>query len=196
MSQNLMPDETRQQIGGIVRQLHDALQTLGYDAVLHEVTQEIPDARERLAYVGAMTEQAADRVLTLVDMAKPECTSLVEQGRALLAADPPPDQLKAFAERSVEVASLQQDALNDIMMAQDFQDLSGQVINKVIKIISRTEKQLLELLVSHTPPPKVEVTAKLEGPQTPDKAMKQDDVDDLLASEPACRPSLLPPSVA
>ena len=196
MSQNLMPDETRQQIGGIVRQLHDALQTLGYDTVLHEVTQEIPDARERLAYVGAMTEQAADRVLTLVDMAKPECTSLMEQGRALLAADPPPDQLKAFAERSVEVASLQQDALNDIMMAQDFQDLSGQVINKVIKIISRTEKQLLELLVSHTPPPKVEVTAKLEGPQTPDKAMKQDDVDDLLASEPACRPSLLPPSLA
>ena len=196
MSQNLMPDETRQQIGGIVRQLHDALQTLGYDTVLHEVTQEIPDARERLAYVGAMTEQAADRVLTLVDMAKPECTSLMEQGRALLAADPPPDQLKAFAERSVEVASLQQDALNDIMMAQDVQDLSGQVINKVIKIISRTEKQLLELLVSHTPPPKVEVTAKLEGPQTPDKAMKQDDVDDLLASEPACRPSLLPPSLA
>ena len=182
MSQNLMPDETRQQIGGIVRQLHDALQTLGYDAVLHEVTQEIPDARERLAYVGAMTEQAADRVLTLVDMAKPECTSLVEQGRALLAADPPPDQLKAFAERSVEVASLQQDALNDIMMAQDFQDLSGQVINKVIKIISRTEKQLLELLVSHTPPPKVETPTQLEGPQTPDKAMKQDDVDDLLAS--------------
>ena len=182
MSQNLMPDETRQQIGGIVRQLHDALQTLGYDAVLHEVTQEIPDARERLAYVGAMTEQAADRVLTLVDMAKPECTSLVEQGRALLAADPPPDQLKAVAERSVEVARLQQDALNDIMMAQDFQDLSGQVINKVIKIISRTEKQLLELLVSTTPPPKVETPAVLEGPQTPDKAMKQDDVDDLLAS--------------
>ncbi len=78
MSENLMPDETRQQLGGIVRQLHDALQTLGYDTVLHEVTQEIPDARERLAYVGAMTEQAADRVLTLVDMAKPECTSLVE----------------------------------------------------------------------------------------------------------------------
>jgi chemotaxis protein CheZ len=182
MSEKLMPDETRQQLGGIVRQLHDALQTLGYDAVLHEVTREIPDARERLAYVGAMTEQAADRVLTLVDMAKPECTSLVEQGRALLAADPPTDQLKAFAERSVEVASLQQDALNDIMMAQDFQDLSGQVINKVIKIITRTEKQLLELLVSHTPPPKIEDTAKLEGPQTPDKAMKQDDVDDLLAS--------------
>jgi chemotaxis protein CheZ len=68
------------------------------------------------------------------------------------------------------------------MMAQDFQDLSGQVINKVIKIITRTEKQLLELLVSHTPQAKVETVTKLEGPQTPDKAMKQDDVDDLLAS--------------
>jgi chemotaxis protein CheZ len=68
------------------------------------------------------------------------------------------------------------------MMAQDFQDLSGQVINKVIKIITRTEKQLLELLVSHTPQAKAETVTKLEGPQTPDKAMKQDDVDDLLAS--------------
>ena len=128
--------------------------------------------------LGVKLMHRSTRGLALTELGE----QFLEQGRALLAADPPPDQLKAFAERSVEVASLQQDALNDIMMAQDFQDLSGQVINKVIKIISRTEKQLLELLVSTTPPPKVETPAVLEGPQTPDKAMKQDDVDDLLAS--------------
>lgn len=184
MSQNLMPDDTRQQLGAIVRQLHDALQTLGYDAVLHEVAREIPDARERLSYVGRMTEQAALKVLTLVDQAKPACADLARDGLALLehpgstGAHP----WRAFAERAVSQAQTQQATLDEIMMAQDFQDLSGQVINKVIGIISRTEEQLLELLLHSTPPETVADPTVLAGPQTPDKALKQDDVDDLLAS--------------
>jgi chemotaxis protein CheZ len=71
------------------------------------------------------------------------------------------------------------------MMSQSFQDLSGQVIKKVVDIISRTEAQLLEILVV-TANVESEAEAhghhKLEGPQVPDKALKQDDVDDLLAS--------------
>jgi chemotaxis protein CheZ len=80
-------------------------------------------------------------------------------------------------------AETQRSALTDIMMAQDFQDLSGQVIGKVIDIISRTEQQLVDLLV-HSAPQEVqpEVSAELAGPQVPDKALQQDDVDDLLAS--------------
>ena len=73
------------------------------------------------------------------------------------------------------------------MLAQDFQDLSGQVILKVVNIISRTEEQLCELLLHSTPaaadddaaPP---AGSELAGPQVPDKALAQDDVDDLLAS--------------
>ena len=78
-------------------------------------------------------------------------------------------------------------------MAQDFQDLSGQVIKKVIDIITRTEMQLVQLLVDSAPPAEKptskiaegEVTVDnhvLEGPQTAEAALKQDDVDDLLAS--------------
>lgn len=175
-------DETYQQLGGIVRQLHDALRTLGYDTVLQEVAHEIPDARERLAYVGEMTERAATKVLTLVDEAKPGCTTLAEQGEALLAdAHADPAALRDYVRRSVEGARSQHGALNDIMMTQDFQDLSGQVINKVISIISRTEEQLLELLVQ-TAEMQPKASTELAGPQVPDKALKQDDVDDLLAS--------------
>lgn len=182
MSPTLPSDETYQQLGGIVRQLHDALRTLGYDTVLQEVAHEIPDARERLAYVGEMTERAATKVLTLVDAAKPGCVTLAEQGEALLAdASAPPEALRDYVRRSVSEARTQHGALNDIMMTQDFQDLSGQVINKVITIISRTEQQLLELLVQ-TADAQPKVSTELAGPQVPDKALKQDDVDDLLAS--------------
>ena len=183
MSANLMPDDTRTQLGAIARQLHDALQTLGYDTVLQEVAQEIPDARERLAYVGKMTETAANKVLGLVDQAQPDCLALAAEGEALLsdyttATEP----LVAFARRSVGQARAQHAVLSDIMITQDFQDLSGQVINKVINIISRTEQQLLELLVHTAPGSGPKVSDELAGPQVPDKALQQDDVDDLLAS--------------
>ncbi|MEX8519284.1 MAG: protein phosphatase CheZ [Leptothrix sp. (in: b-proteobacteria)] len=184
MSEKIMNDDARQQLGAIVRQLHDALQALGYDTVLQEVAQEIPDARERLTYVGQMTERAAHKVLTLVDQAKPDCVALAHEGEELLSLNPAaPEQLKAFAQKSVGYAQTQQSTLNDIMMAQDFQDLSGQVIQKVIGIISRTEQQLLDLLVHGTPAVVMpRASAMLAGPQVPDKAMDQENVDDLLES--------------
>ena len=69
-------------------------------------------------------------------------------------------------------------------MTQSFQDLSGQVIKKVVDIITRTESQLLDLLVDTAPPIAglQRQGNELQGPQVPDKALKQDDVDDLLAS--------------
>jgi ATP-dependent exoDNAse (exonuclease V) beta subunit len=87
----------------------------------------------------------------------------------------------------------QGEVLSDIMMAQDFQDLSGQVIKKVIDIINRTELQLVNLLIDSAPEvtasenmpqplPATVDTHKLDGPQTLDNALKQNDVDDLLAS--------------
>ncbi|MEO8297865.1 MAG: protein phosphatase CheZ [Burkholderiales bacterium] len=183
MSELPISDDTRQQLGTIVRQLHDALQTLGYDTVLHEVAQEIPDARERLAYVGRMTESAAHRVLSLVDQAQPGCTALANEGEVLLASAPTaPEPLLAFARKSVEGARAQHGVLSEIMLTQDFQDLSGQVINKVIQIISRTEEQLVELLLHSAPGVPAKASTELAGPQVPDKALKQDDVDDLLAS--------------
>ena len=95
-----------------------------------------------------------------------------------------------FAERTATFADKQANVLSDIMMAQDFQDLSGQVIKKVIDIITRTEIQLVQLLVDSTPRPdgkEEEVaftgeTHQLQGPQNTAAALAQNDVDDLLAS--------------
>lgn len=208
MSTSISKEEAYARLGAITREMHEALTILGGNQ-LNAIVAEIPDARDRLAYVGKMTEDAANKVLTLVEQAKPECDDLSTRGVELseslarMAADPSMTVERArglltvcskFAERSAKLAEGQANALSDIMMAQDFQDLSGQVIKKVIDIINRTEMQLVHLLIDSAPesanagvqevlrgPASVDDHV-LEGPQLADKALQQSDVDDLLAS--------------
>jgi chemotaxis protein CheZ len=197
----LGPDESFDRLGSITRQLHQAMTELGFDVHLQRIAHEIPDARDRLSYVGQMTESAAHKVLGLVEVAKPECSHLLEHAlgtqrrldRLLADGSPAPAGLRddlqglaGFVRAAATHADNQERTLTEIMMAQDFQDLSGQVIKKVIDIISRTENQLLQLLKETAPEHVVAAVAAanaatLQGPLTPDKALKQDDVDDLLA---------------
>jgi chemotaxis protein CheZ len=204
MSSSLSKEEAFARLGAITREMHEALTALGGNQ-LHEIVEEIPNARDRLAYVGKMTEDAANKVLTLVEVAKPSCDDLSTRGEQLnqslakMAASPTMtvDQARGlmltcgkFAQSTANFASEQSNVLSDIMMAQDFQDLSGQVIKKVIDIITKTELQLVQLLIESSPEqtkakeaaPATVDTHVLEGPQTGDAALKQDDVDDLLAS--------------
>lgn len=208
MSNPISKEEAYARLGAITREMHEALTILGGNQ-LNSIVAEIPDARDRLAYVGKMTEDAANKVLTLVETAKPECDDLSSRGVELseslarMAADPTMTVDKArglltvcskFAGQSARFAEGQANALSDIMMAQDFQDLSGQVIKKVIDIINRTEMQLVHLLIDSAPesanagvqevlrgPASVDDHV-LEGPQLAEKALQQSDVDDLLAS--------------
>ena len=206
MTTPISKEEAFIRLGSITRELHEALSVLG-DNQLHNIVQEIPDARDRLAYVGKMTEDAANKVLNLVEAAKPECDDLSTRGLELgdsilrmaaaedLSAEKARGLLQVcgkFAHRTAEFSGRQREVLSDIMMAQDFQDLSGQVIKKVIDIITRTELQLVHLLLESSPShAAVDAVVsgtlsveghKLEGPQIAQQAMKQGDVDDLLAS--------------
>lgn len=203
MSAAITKEEAYLRLGNITREMHEALSVLGGNQ-LHDIVDEMPNARDRLAHVGKMTEEAANKVLNLVDAAKPECDDLAKRGvelgqslsRMAAQEDLNIERARAlmgvcgkFAERTATFADKQASVLSDIMMAQDFQDLSGQVIKKVIDIITRTEIQLVQLLVDSTPRAegKEEVaftgeTHQLQGPQTTDAALGQNDVDDLLAS--------------
>ena len=181
-----------------VRLLGSTLAKLGWDAAFHQLADELPDARERLAYVGRMTEAAATRVLNLVDDALLDCNPVAEQASALslrlaaLSEHPELGVGEARAALAEAAAVLQQQAgmarqqcsmLSDIMMTQDFQDLSDQVIKKVVQIISHTEQQLRQLLAqcAGTGTSAVEFNP-LQWPQVPDKAVAQEDVDALMAS--------------
>lgn len=204
MSAAITKEEAFLRLGSITREMHEALSAIGGNQ-LHTIVDEMPNARDRLAHVGKMTEEAANKVLNLVDAAKPECDDLAKRGVELgqsLSRMAAADELSVeraralmgvcgkFADRTAIFAEKQASVLSDIMMAQDFQDLSGQVIKKVIDIITRTEIQLVQLLVDSSPKPEVTQeeaqftgeTHQLQGPQAATSALAQNDVDDLLAS--------------
>ena len=161
-----------------------------------EVRSELPDARERLAYVGQLTERAADRVISLVESRQPDCRAAADRSNELaeslerLAATPDLSVERAramlrlcarFARDSGAFAAAEQTAMSQILMSQDFQDLSGQVIQKVLGLLQHAEDQLAGLAAQadEDAPRK---SAELAGPQVPDKALQQTEVDDLLAS--------------
>ena len=188
-------------VGRLTRQLHDTLAELGYDETLREcAAAAIPDARQRLAYVVTMTEQAASRTLNAIEVAQPiqqqlgaDATALAARWDALYANELGVDEFKALAAesrdfmRSVpERSRATERELHEIMMAQDFQDLTGQVIKKVTTLAQSLEEQLLKLLVENTPPEKrTRTEGLLNGPVVnsagrDDVVTSQKQVDDLL----------------
>lgn len=193
--------EAFERLGRITRSLHEAMSELGLSNSLHAIAQEFPDARDRLTHVGHMTEAAANKVLNLIDAGQPACRNFQADShhfastlRQLRQHTGPINaevhdmltRCETYGAQAASFAERQNQLLVDIMMTQDFQDLSGQIIKKVIDIIGQTEQQLLELLMhsapEHLSAPLIQPKNELAGPQVPEKALKQDDVDDLLAS--------------
>ena len=185
-----------QQLGEMARQLHDTLQQLGVMPRLQMAADGLPDARSRLSYIAQKTGDAANKVLNLVDQAKAEHQRISSETRRI-AASIVADPVKAVASGAVmnfvgdvESSTERIDRhLTDIMMAQDFHDLTGQVVAKVVSLASELEDSLVKLLVQAAPPEaatKVEA-AVLQGPVVSfegrtDVVANQGEVDDLLAS--------------
>jgi chemotaxis protein CheZ len=194
-------------LGGIVRLLHDSLRELGYDKALTEASSQITDAQDRLEYVATLTEQAANKVLNTLDEGMPAQDKLSKQAKDmenrwddLFAGKLSIEQFKALAGDSKQFAQLVSEAteaekarLLEIMMAQDFQDITGQLIKKVVNITKTVENELAQLLKDSAPPDVKEKLAQkqqaaqeqpvtlLQGPSVPSVALDQDSVDDLLA---------------
>ena len=189
--------EVYQQLGHLTRLLHDTLEQLGVMPNLQIAADNLPDARSRLNYVAQKTGAAAEKVLNSVDQAKAEHEKIARETRAMaqsIMADP----VKAVASGSVmnfvgdvEASTARIDThLTDIMMAQDFHDLTGQVVAKVVKLAVDLEDSLLKLLLQVAPadqvPHRVEADM-LNGPvvdpeNRTDVVANQGEVDDLLAS--------------
>lgn len=189
-----------ERLGGIVRLLHDSLRELGYDKALTEASSQINDAQDRLEYVASLTEQAANKVLNTLDEGMPAQDVLSKQAKEmdsrwndLFAGKLSIDQFKAlagdsrqFAQTVAEATEAEKARLLEIMMAQDFQDITGQLIKKVVTITKSVEQELAELLRDNAPPSvREKLAAKpvplMSGPSAPSVALDQDNVDDLLA---------------
>jgi chemotaxis protein CheZ len=200
MTQN---DEMLTRIGHVTRTLHDSLRGLGFDQILEKVASEIPDARDRLNYVARMTEQAAERVLNATDVVTPLQTELATGAAALdkrwketLANPSLKSEYNQVADETLTFLALTEkntaetkELLMEIMMAQDFQDLTGQVIKKITGLAQDLEKQLVQVLVDFSPAAhkKEADTGLMNGPQVNlekavDVVATQEQVDDLLDS--------------
>lgn len=192
------------QLGHLARKLHDTLRALGYDKSIEKAVQHmIPDTRDRLHYIAALTQQAAERVLNATDLAKPWQEELETRSQALSARwdalfrnELSIDDFKALVAETRsflgEVGQKARDTnaqLLEIMMAQDFQDLTGQVIKKIVDMAQEMEAELIKVLIEASPPEKRQRldTGLLNGPVIEaegrsDVVTSQRQVDDLLES--------------
>ncbi len=195
-----------QRLGEITRQLHNALNELGYTPTLKDAVDELPDARSRLEYIARLTGEAAEKVLNRVDEAKAEQERVIDHSRQLVDTIRGVPGLKWAMPELVEWSEkVQQGAertdvhLTEIMMAQDFHDLTGQVIKRVVNLAATIEQQLLQLLLQAAPQALAEEATvvkaaqrqhshdELSGPVVnpegrDDVVTDQSQVDDLLAS--------------
>ncbi len=188
-----------QKIGLLTRQLHDSLNELGYADQLRGTMDELPDAQSRLTYIARLTGEAAEKVLGRVDLAKEQHDHLAAETQRVtnaLVQDP----VRAVASGEImnyltDVAGVTKAAdehLTEIMMAQDFHDLTGQVIARVVSLAATIEKQLVQLLIQTAPPnvvlapiekPNEHLSGPVVNPETAtDVVTDQSEVDDLLAS--------------
>jgi chemotaxis protein CheZ len=208
--QNPINSELFAEIGKLTRQLHDSLTNFQLDSRLNDLaTADIPDAKERLNYVITSTEEAANKTMDAVEAIFPVVDTISEQVEAVNPAwsklmDNKLD-LKEFKSLCLDIDTLLKNTgketkhihslMTDVLMAQDFQDLTGQVIRKVIELVREVEDSLINMLTAfgisaegmqEKSSPKLGENL-VEGPivnteSRDDVVEDQDDVDDLLSS--------------
>ncbi len=201
-----------QELGRLTRQLHEAINGFLLDERLQALADhEMKDAADRLTHVIEMTENSANTTLSAVELAMPLVDKLTGQAAGLdrqwqrfrnrdlsveefrtLTGD-----LSGFFSLVAEHGAVLNGQLNAVLMAQDFQDLTGQIIRKVIGLVQDVEDKLVQIIrlsgagrtatVQVSPERQKADDEKGHGPAVPgvdtgDLVQGQDDVDDLLSS--------------
>jgi len=210
------------EVGKLTRGLHEAIVNFELDGGVAvgsddsgKNESQMTNAQDRLDYVINLTQNSADKTMDMVEEGIPIATELKERSRALKVdwerlqrREMDPDEFRDLYKRidqflvfSGDSSSQLSEKLNTILLAQDFQDLTGQVIKRVINLVQDVEERLVELMrvagqveeltgivrSKDEPIARVEVSPiAAEGPQIDtekeDVVSGQDDVDDLLSS--------------
>jgi len=197
-----------QDLGKLTRDLHDTMNDISSDARLTDIMHnEMPDARHNLNHVIELTEDAANQTLNAIENSTPVLDDLSERAvylQRLLQEHMKKlnknnelsfieEELEGFLDKvRIDIKHVNKD-MNTILMAQGFQDISGQIIQRVSKMVQDVEHSLISILKVNS-----HATNKNErsdesrnrtgyGPavpatQTDDTLNGQDDVDDLLST--------------
>ncbi|MFR0674545.1 protein phosphatase CheZ [Enterobacterales bacterium AW_CKDN230030176-1A_HGKHYDSX7] len=209
-----------QEVGKLTRELHSAIVSFQIDPRMPQAEEvsQITDATERLDYVVKLTEGAANRTMDLVEAGTPVVNDLANEAQVLSA------DWQRFMRREVNAAEFRELArrvdgfltrscegnrkvgglFNDILLAQDYQDLTGQVIKRVTTLVTDVESNLLKLVLmasqvdrfagiehdhnqlraekDHEKHPPQGEGPQIHADKREDVMSGQDDVDDLLSS--------------
>ncbi|MAD17326.1 MAG: protein phosphatase [Alteromonadaceae bacterium] len=203
--------ELFEEVGKLTRQLHDSLNNFQLDErIANLANEEIPDAKTRLTYVIETTEQAANRTMDLVDDCMPiaeklnsEMNEIIPEWKKLFSRQLELGEfntlcrrLDTFLEEGKEESGKLNALLTEMLLAQGYQDITGQIIRRVIELVKEVEDSLVHMLTMFGGAESAEIphlsdkqadSVKAEGPildaaNRDDVASNQDDVDDLLSS--------------
>lgn len=197
-----------QDLGKLTRELHETINDIGSDARLQDIMHnEMPDAKHNLNHVIELTEDAANKTLSAIESTTPVLDDLGERAsylQRLLQGHMKKltqknelsfieEELKGFLDKvSTDIKHVNKD-MNTILMAQGYQDLSGQIIQRVSNMVQDVEHSLIAILKinSHSINENSVVDSDKNrtghGPAVPgikndDVLNSQDDVDDLLST--------------
>jgi len=196
-----------QEVGRLTRSLHESINGFVLDQQMEELIKtDVPDAAQRLQFVIETTEKAANDTMDLVEASLPLTESLQADGNRLA------EQWSRFNSRELSLEDFKlltkdidsflisaqnnskelHNKLSEVLMAQGFQDITGQIIKKVIVLVQDVETKLVELVAlsgqkqdGNLGQPVTE--RKIDGPVVPgvdhgETVSGQDEVDDLLSS--------------
>ena len=212
------------EVGRLTRGLHDAIRNFDIDTSQapslddSDGVSQMANAQDRLDYVINLTQKAADKTMDMVEEGIPVASEIGQTAEALqsdwgrllrreMQASEFRDLYHRIDQHLASTASnsaVLSEKFNEILMAQDFQDLTGQVIKKVISLVQEVEDRLVELMrvagqveeltgiirgdeTDEVAEPEAVLDSVAEGPQIKaelrdDVVSGQDDVDDLLSS--------------
>ena len=197
-----------QEIGKLTRELHDSINTFGLDDKLTNMAEdEIPDARQRLAHVITMTDEAANNTLSAVEDSMPLCDQVISstqnienEWKRFSNRELTLNEFKSLSEKlpsyfvaNMEHATKINEHLTKVLMAQGFQDLTSQIIKRVITLVGEVETSMVNIIQlagsksKTTTSSKADDPSALDGPVVPGLESSgtvsgQDEVDDLLSS--------------
>jgi len=150
-----------QEIGKLTRKMHESLNHFAHDENVEVLMHEsLPDAKKRLDYVVQLTEESAHKTLNAVEQCMPICSSLKGDAQYLQqqingtdkTADTGDENSRVtqnqFLARTIEQSETLNTCLTEILMAQTFQDVTGQVIQRVIKLVKEVEDNLVSMIRS------------------------------------------------
>lgn len=180
-----------QDVGRLTRQLHEALTSFQVDSrVADFASDEFPDARHRLDQVITITEQSAHKTMDLVEDMLPRAETLIDRAASLRGelddAGIASPGLATFMNEVGEQVSLIRSGLSEVIISQNYQDLAGQEIRKVIRLVTEVEETLINMIrvagKGDMLTERRRAGASATLPEGEQRITSQDEADELLSS--------------